>query len=255
MAVAKKAPVKKVVKKEAVVKKVAAKAVVAKPAKTTKVEATISAAQKTGTVKITVLDITGKAAGTLSLPEEVFDAKVNPNLMAQAVRVYLANQRMGTASTKTRGEVTGSTRKIYRQKGTGRARHGGIRAPIFVKGGIAHGPKPKDYSLTMPTKMKRASLFSALTTKVKSSDIIVVAGLENVGLKTKDMVKALHAVGAQKALLVMPGHMESIYKAARNIAGISVAAAQQLSTYEVLGAKKIVFMKDAVEKVAKPVTK
>lgn len=198
------------------------------------------------TLKIAVLDITGKEVETIDLPEVLFGAKVNARLMAQAVRVYLANQRQGTASTKTRGEVDGSTRKIYRQKGTGRARHGGVRAPIFVKGGIAHGPKPRDYSLDMPVKMRRAALFSALTAKLQSGDIVVVAGLDKVEPKTRTMAKAFGILGLTKALVVMPGKVESVYKAARNIEGVTLSAAEQLNTYEVLEAKKLVLMKDAL---------
>ena len=198
------------------------------------------------TLKIAVLDTTGKEVETIDLPEVLFGAKVNARLMAQAVRVYLANQRQGTASTKTRGEVDGSTRKIYRQKGTGRARHGGVRAPIFVKGGIAHGPKPRDYSLDMPVKMRRAALFSALTAKLQSGDVVVVAGLDKVESKTKAMAKTFGALGLKKALVVMPGKVESVFKAARNIEGVTLSAAEQLNTYEVLEAKKLVLMKDAL---------
>lgn len=213
-------------------------------------------AEKTeSTLKIAVVDTTGKEVETLSLPEVLFGAKVNPTLMAQAVRVYLANQRQGTASTKTRGEVEGSTRKIYRQKGTGRARHGGIRAPIFVKGGIAHGPKPRDYSLDMPVKMRRAALFSALTVKLQQGDIVVVAGLEKVEPKTKTMAKTFDALGIKNALVVMPGKVDSVYKAARNIDGLALTAAEQLNTYEVLEAKKVIFMKDALLAVQKTFVK
>src|SRR5581483_3879222 len=118
-----------------------------------------------------VYDLKGKAIGRVTLPSEVFGVEENPHLLAQAVRVYLANQRQGTVSTKTRGEVQGSTRKIYRQKGTGRARHGGIRAPIFVHGGIVFGPKPREFSLSMPQKMRRLALFTALSGKVKDGEL------------------------------------------------------------------------------------
>ena len=126
--------------------------------------------QKTG-LNIDVFDIKGKNVGSISLPESIFKAKVNPQVVAQAVRVYLANQRQGTSSTKTRGEVQGSTRKIYRQKGTGRARHGSIRAPIFVHGGVAFGPKPRDFSLKIPSKIKQQALFSAFSSKFSADEI------------------------------------------------------------------------------------
>ena len=127
------------------------------PAKKKEVKAEVSIVEKVSekaTVSVNVVGIDGKISGKIALPGEIFGEKVNKALLAQAVRVYLANQRQGNASTKTRGEVEGSTRKIYRQKGTGRARHGSVRAPIFVKGGIVFGPKPRDFSLDMPKKKK-----------------------------------------------------------------------------------------------------
>lgn len=237
------------------VKKSTAKAVQAPKAAKPAVKAVLKTEKEPKTVNssltIAVVDTDGKAAGSMKLPESVFGAKVNKNLMAQAVRVYLANQRQGNASTKSRGEVDGSTRKIYRQKGTGRARHGGVRAPIFVKGGIAHGPKPRDYSLSLPTKMRRAALFSALTAQLASENIIVVTGLEKLGAKTKPMAASLAKVAGVKTLVVMPEHTQEIYKAARNIMGVSLTTAGQLTTYDVLQAKKVVFMKDAIAKVEK----
>jgi len=188
------AETKKTVKKTTAPKAVKAaekKAPVAKKAveKKEKVEAAVSpkgtsfkeaaAAPKAAGLKVEVIDTVGKVVETMELPKELFGAKINSVLMAQAVRVYLANQRLGTASTKTRGEVDGSTRKIYRQKGTGRARHGGIRAPIFVKGGIAHGPKPRDYSLLLSKNMRIAALRSALSAKVKAGEVAVIAGFGN----------------------------------------------------------------------------
>jgi large subunit ribosomal protein L4 len=175
------------------IKKPAAKAVPS--TKTTKKATTPVKAETTVTVKpvtkvtrgvkIDVLDLTGKVQTSIDLPAELFGAKVNKQIMAQAVRVYLANQRQGTQSTKTRGEVTGSTRKIYRQKGTGRARHGGITAPIFVGGGIALGPKPRDYGLSLPKKMRRVALASALTSQLNAGKVKVVDGFDTIEPKTK----------------------------------------------------------------------
>src|SRR3989338_5152877 len=125
-----------------------------------------------------VFDTKGALKKTIDLPKEIFGVQENNILLAQAVRVYLANQRQGTVSTKTRGEVAGSTRKIYRQKGTGRARHGSIRAPIFVHGGLVFGPKPRDYSMKFPKKMRKAALASALSSKVNDAQVKVVDGLE-----------------------------------------------------------------------------
>lgn len=240
---------KTAVKKDVVKKETAPKAV-----KTEQVEATVATKPVTkvvGSLKIEVLDVSGKVVETMELPKEVFGAKINSVLMAQAVRVYLANQRLGTASTKTRGEVDGSTRKIYRQKGTGRARHGGVRAPIFVKGGIAHGPKPKDYSLSLSKHMRKAALFSALSAKVQAGEVTVMAGLSKFD-KTAPMAKALtHAGYSRKGvtLFVLPEHTEKVFKAARNLAGMTVMPANQLNTYEVLKAKKVVLMQEAVAKI------
>jgi large subunit ribosomal protein L4 len=202
---------------------------------------------------VAVYDTSGKEVETIALPEEMFNAKVNPVLMAQAVRVFLANQRQGNASTKTRGEVTGSTRKIYRQKGTGRARHGGVRAPIFVKGGIAHGPKPQDHSLAMPKKMKKAALFSALTAKLAKNEVKIVAGLEALEPKTKHMALTLNHFGLgdkkPKLLVVMPGNDAVVTRSGGNLAGVTITAAERLNTYEVLNTKSLVLMKDSIVKM------
>lgn len=205
------------------------------------------------TLTVSVYDTNGKEIETIFLPEEMFKAKVNKILMAQAVRVYLANQRQGSASTKTRGEVTGSTRKIYRQKGTGRARHGGIRAPIFVHGGIAHGPKPQDHSLAMPKKMKKAALFSALTTKLVEQSVKIVSGLETLEPKTKIMANVLNHFGLAdkkaKILLVTPENIETVTRAGRNLTGVTITSANRLNTYEVLNAKSLIFMKNSIQKM------
>lgn len=248
---------KKTVKKVSSVKKAAApkveKKVVAKiSSKGTsyKVVATTPKTEKVeGTLKVTVYDATGKEAGTVTLPESVFGVKINTALMSQAVRVYLTNQRMGSANTQTRGEVDGSTRKIYRQKGTGRARHGGVRAPIFVGGGVAHGPKVKEYELKLPAKMKRAALLSALSQMAKDGNIKVVTGFESIEPKTKVVAQAFSGMGlkAKKAMLVMPKQMDNVVKAARNVDKLAVAPANMLSTYAVLNAGVLVLMKEAVE--------
>ena len=203
-------------------------------------------------LKIDVYDIKGKVVEAINLPKEVFGAKVNKSLIAQAVRVYLANQRRGSASTKTRGEVAGSTRKIYRQKGTGRARHGSLRAPIFVHGGIVFGPKPRDYSLKFPRKMKKAALFSALSAKVKDKEIKIIKGLEDLMPKTKLMADVLKKLElTNKVLLVLPEKTENISRASRNIEGVSTTLADQLNTYEVLRNKMLLFTKKSIESLNK----
>lgn len=204
-----------------------------------------------------VLDVTGKVVESMTLPESVFGAKVNKSLIAQAVRVFLANQRAGSASTLTRGEVTGSTRKIYRQKGTGRARHGGVRAPIFVHGGVAHGPKPQDHSLKMPQKMKRAALLSTLALKAQNNQIKVITGLESIAPKTKSMVALLKSVKPAtekgRILVVMDAKHDSIVRATRNIEGVTYEISNQLHTYEVMHSATILFMKSAIETMAQTV--
>ncbi len=205
--------------------------------------------KRSGTLSIDVYDTKGKVAQTLELPKDIFAAVINKQLIAQAVRVYLANRRSGTASTKTRGEVAGSTRKIYRQKGTGRARHGGLRAPIFVHGGIAFGPKPRDFSLKFPKKMKKQALSSALSLVYKNGGIKVVKGLEKIEPKTKLMARVLTNLDLKpetKTLLVLPEKIEAVQRGARNIEGITLVNASQLHTYEVLKNNTVLFMADAI---------
>ncbi len=208
--------------------------------------------KKTPDTSIAVLDVEGKKKGTVTLPSELFDVKINKALLAQAVRVYLSNQRKGSASTKTRGQVEGSTRKIYKQKGTGRARHGAIRAPIFVGGGIVFGPSPRDYSLALPKKMRRAALTSALTSQFQSGNVSVVDGLADLPVKTNVMAKALSLVSGpgvkaapQRMLLVVPNDAENVILSSRNIASVDCMRADQLHTYDVL-VHRLVFMKEAL---------
>lgn len=213
-------------------------------------KAPVTKETKQATISVDVFDVKGKAAGTVDVSGEMFGADINKNLMAQAVRVYLANQRQGTSRTKSRGEVQGSTRKIYRQKGTGRARHGGIRAPIFVGGGIAHGPKPRDFSMSLPKKMRKAALFSALTSKLHDKELKVVSGFDKLPAKTKEMASAMNALGlttAKQSVLVVTNNTESVVRAARNIENVSLLPANQINTYAVLSAKTVLVMKDALK--------
>lgn len=203
--------------------------------------------------KTDVYNTSAKKTGQVSLPDEIFAAPVNEELIAQSVRVYLANQRQAHAKTKTRGEVTGSTRKIYRQKGTGRARHGDRYAPIFVGGGIAHGPTGEEnYQLKMTRKMRRLALFSALTDKLRAKQIIVIQGLEKVKPKTKEMSKILTKLTerkpeSQKLLLVLPKVMENVIRGARNIKGVKVTLAKQLHPYQILNRDKLILTKPALK--------
>lgn len=258
--------VKSAVKSSVAVKsasKVVKKKIVKSPEKNVKAEKTkVSEVHSTSSakLKLDVYNTKGKVAGQIDLPKEIFGEKVNKDLIAQAVRVYLANQRSGTASTKTRGEVRGSTRKIYRQKGTGRARHGGIRAPIFVHGGIAFGPKPRDFSLKLSKKMKRKALISALSSKVTDNQIKIVSGLENLEAKTKFMFEVVKNLGLEnkKILLVLPNSEESaqdlrekLIKISRNIKNLSYIQAANLNTYQTLNNNAMILLKDSVESIKK----
>ncbi len=211
--------------------------------------------QKKDALHADVYDLTGKIVESLALPGKIFGVKSNPQLVAQAARVYLANQRAGSASTKTRGEVDGSTRKIYRQKGTGRARHGGVRAPIFVHGGIAHGPKPRDFSLDMPKKMKKIALFTVLSDKARRGKVKVFDGLEKIAPKTKEMAALLEKVQdmkkKNKVLLVLDVKHANVVRAVRNIEGVTYDYARQLHAYEVLNHDAIFFMKSALNEMEK----
>ncbi len=205
-------------------------------------------------LKLKVYSPSARSTETLTLPKEIFGSQINKPLMAQAVRVYLANQRRGTAKTKSRGEVNISTRKIYRQKGTGRARHGAKSAPIFVGGGVALGPKPRDYSLKLSQKMKQKALFSSLSAKVKDGEIILVSNLTKIEPKTKNMVLLLNKLqlnGKNKNILLVTPRptkdFENVVKASRNIEDISIMPSNLLNTYEVLKAKKILLMKEAID--------
>ena len=211
------------------------------------------AAKASTGLKLDVYDLHGKVVEKADLPKEIFGAKVNNLLIAQAVRVFLANQRRGTVSTKTRGEVQGSSVKIYKQKGTGRARHGSKRAPIFVHGGLVFGPKPRDYSLKLPKKMKKAALFSALSLKRENNEIKILKGLDKVEPKTKVVEEVFEKLGfpkkSRKVLLVTNGVNDNIYRAVRNLAGIDFIPANLLNTYSVLDNKTIVLMKEAIVKL------
>ncbi len=236
--------------KKTVVKKPAVKKAVVKTASK---KAIVKELPKETGLKLSVYNTSGKSTETLTLPKEIFGVDINKALMTQAVRVYLANQRRGTVKTKSRGEVNISTRKIYRQKGTGRARHGAASAPIFVGGGVALGPKPRDYSMKLSQKAKQKALFSSLSSKVKDGEIMLVSGLTRLEPKTKNMVDLLEKLQLngkkQRLLLVTPRSskdFDSVVRASRNIEGVSVTPSNLLNTYEILRARKILLMKEAI---------
>lgn len=183
-----------------------------------------------------------------SLDEDIFGVAPNKDLLAQYVRVKRANQRQGTAKVKTRAEVRGGGRKPWRQKGTGRARHGSIRSPLWVGGGRAHGPKPKDWSLKMPAKMKNAALAAALSSKRQSGDLLLLNKLELTEVKTQSLVKILSKLPVKdKILLVLGGVDRNVVLSARNIPGVRTVPAKDLNAYEVLDTKTLVLTKEALK--------
>lgn len=207
--------------------------------------------KKSSGLIVPVYDISGKEKRALDLPKEAFSVVVKPQLLAQAVRVYRFNQRQGTASTKTRGEVVGSTRKIYRQKGTGRARHGDIKAPIFVGGGIVGGPKPKDYSLDINKKQKRKAFFGALTLKFKEKSIFGIADSAlKIEPKTKlvaNFLKTLKLTGKKITFILPKMEKNNFILASRNLSKINLTDSQSLNTFEILNSTKLIFFENALE--------
>lgn len=207
--------------------------------------------RKSDSLSIPVYSLAGRSVGTLSLPKEIFGQEVNKRLLAQALRVYMTNQKTLSAFTKTRGEVQGSTAKIYRQKGTGRARHGSVRAPIFVGGGITFGPKPRKVRLNLPQSMKKAALISALSSKMADKNIIGLTGIEKASGKTKEMAKLAKNLKLKTALIVIDEKMDNMVRAVRNIQDIHVLPANLINAYEVLRHDMLILTKDAVEKLKK----
>ena len=201
-------------------------------------------------MKIDVFDKTGKSVEKMELSESVFGVKPNEALLSQYLRILDSNQRQGTSATKTRSEVSGGGRKPWRQKGTGRARHGSIRSPIWVGGGISHGPQPKDWSLTFPKKMKRQAVVSALSLKQENKQLKVLNDLSFKKPKTKEMVEILENLKLRgKTLLVVTKSDENILKSTRNIAGLTVSLSENLNGYDLLKNANVLFVKDAIGKV------
>ena len=197
--------------------------------------------------KVDLLNIEGKKVGDIELAESIFGVEVNTDVMHEVVVNYLANQ--GTGSTKTRSEVTGGGKKPWKQKGTGRARQGSIRAPQWIKGGIALGPKPRSYKYTLNKKVKRLALKSALSSKVQENEIIVLDSLNFDEIKTKNMAKVLENIKANKALIVLADKNLNVQASARNIPNTKTALVNTINTYDILKYGTLVLTKDAVEKI------
>ena len=196
---------------------------------------------------ISVYDMTGKKTGSMELSADVFGIEPNVAVMHSAVINYLANQRQGTQSTKTRSEVSGGGRKPWRQKGTGHARQGSTRSPQWTHGGIALGPKPRSYRFALPKKVRRLALKSAFSSKVMADEMLVLESLSLDEIKTKSIVNMLNALGAdRKVLLVLPEKDEKVILSARNIPGVKTALVNTLNVYDILNCDKFIVVKDAV---------
>ena len=200
-------------------------------------------------MKFDVLDINGATVDTVELSDAVFGITPNEKAMHAAVVNFLANQRQGTQSTLTRAEVRGGGRKPWRQKRTGRARQGSIRSPQWTHGGIALGPKPRDYSYSINKKVKRLALKSALSSKVQENEIIVLDSLNFDEIKTKNMAKVLENIKANKALIVLADKNLNVQASARNIPNTKTALVNTINTYDILKYGTLVLTKDAVEKI------
>ena len=199
---------------------------------------------------IKVVDMAGKEVGEIALSEKVFGATVNEAVLHTAVRAYLMNQRQGTQSTLTRSEVSGGGRKPWKQKGTGHARQGSTRSPQWVHGGIALGPKPRSYRVDLNKGVKRAAMFSALSSKVENSTMIVVDAITATEYKTKNMVAMLEAVGAaKKALVVLPCVDDCVIKSFANIEGVKTTQWNTINVYDILNCDTLIVAKDAVAKI------
>ncbi len=199
---------------------------------------------------ISVYDMTGKQTGTMEVSADIFGITPNQAVLHSAVVNYLANQRQGTQSTKTRTEVSGGGKKPWRQKGTGHARQGSTRAPQWTHGGIALGPKPRSYRFALPKKVRRLALKSAFSAKVAADEMLILESLTMEEIKTKTIVTMLAALGAdKKVLLVLPEKDEKVILSARNIPGVKTALVNTLNVYDILNADKFIVVKDAVAQI------
>ncbi len=200
--------------------------------------------------KIALYNMEGAAIGEVELNDAIFASKVNEAAMHLVVRSYLAAQRQGTQSAKTRSEVRGGGRKIYRQKGTGNARHHGNRAPQFTHGGVVFAPKPRDYVIAVPKKVRRLAFKSAMTCKLNAGEIVVVDALNLAEGKTQLMAKVLKALNAtKKALVVLPEREENVVRATANLAEATTTYVNTLNVYDILNAGKLVITKAALASI------
>ncbi len=198
-------------------------------------------------MKVDVINLKGEKLEQIDLNDEVFGSDYNPTVLAQYIRVYKNNQRQGTSSTKTRSEVSGGGVKPRAQKGSGRSRQGSIRSPIFVGGGVAHGPKPKSYKLNLSKKLKKLALSSALSTRMREGKVIIIDGVDIKKPSTKEFSQSLKNIKVSGSLsLVWVGDDENLIKSARNIPEVNLVNVKSLGAYDVMKTKNIVFLKKAV---------
>ena len=196
---------------------------------------------------VSVFDISGKKVSDIELADGIFAIEPNMYAMHLVVVNYLANQRQGTQSTRTRSEVSGGGKKPWRQKGTGRARQGSTRAPQWYHGGIAHGPKPRTYGGDINKKVRRLAMKSALSSKVAGDELVVLDSFKLDAIKTKEVAKVLGALNTgKKTLIVLPEKDDVIYRSARNIAGVKVSLVNTLNVYDILNCDTLLVLKDAV---------
>jgi large subunit ribosomal protein L4 len=201
--------------------------------------------------KVDIFDLTGASVGELELSDEVFNAEVNEALLYEAVRQHQASLRSGTAKTKTRHEVAGSGKKLWKQKGTGRARMGSIRSPLWRHGGTTHGPQPRDYSYSLPKKMMLGALRSALTAKLRDGDLAVISSFTLGDHKSKTMRTTLNKLEAtRKVLIVDNDDNRNLELSSRNLEGVTLLASREVSVYHLLGARKILMSKAAAERLS-----
>lgn len=200
-------------------------------------------------ITVKVLNMSGSEVGSVELNENIFGIEVNEHVMHQAVVQYLANQRQGTKSTKTRAEVRGGGRKPWRQKGTGRARQGSIRSPQWTGGGVVFAPKPRDFSFKLNKKVKRLALKSALTTKVNNEKFVVVDELKLNEIKTKEMKKVLDNLKVNKGLVVLEENNKNVVLSTRNIPNVKTAGVNTINVYDILKYESFVVTKEALAKI------
>ena len=199
---------------------------------------------------VSVFDVSGKKVSDIELADSIFAIEPNMYAMHLVVVNYLANQRQGTQSTRTRSEVGGGGKKPWRQKGSGRARQGSTRAPQWYHGGIAHGPKPRTYGGDINKKVRRLAMKSALSSKVAGEELVVLDSFKLDAITTKEVVKTLSALNTgKKTLIVLPEKDDVVYRSARNIAGVKVSLVNTLNVYDILNCDTILVLKDAVAKI------